>query len=287
MQPGILLGLGSALAFGAGDFSGGLASRRVPALRAAAAANLVGLVLLAIFLLVLQPGAPQPGALGYGALAGIFGGIGLAALYRGLSLGSMGLVTALSGAGSVAIPVLMGAVFLGNPLSAAQWAGAGATVLAAVLASGATLQGVRREAIGLAGLAAVGFGLWFVLLDQGAEAGEAWTLLASRAAATILIGFLALALAWTRRRSATSPDAGSLVSAWPYIGLAGLMDVTGNGAFVLAAVTLPVGVAAALSGLYPLVTMALARIVLRDALPPLGLAAVAVAIAGIVLISMG
>jgi drug/metabolite transporter (DMT)-like permease len=285
MQPGILLGLGAALAFGTGDFAGGFASRRVPAIRVAAAANLVGLLLLLVVLLILQPGAPQLRAIGYGAFSGVFGGIGLVALYRGLSRGSMGLVTALSGAGSVAIPVILGALLLGNPLSPGQWAGAGATVLAAVLASGATLQGVRREAVAMAGLAAVGFGLWFVLLDQGADSGEAWTLVASRAAATLLIGFIAVALALRRRD--TGNEAASLRSVWPYLGLAGAMDVTGNGAFVLAAVTLPVGVAAALSGLYPLMTMTLARIVLRDALPPLGLAAVAVAVCGIVLISVG
>jgi drug/metabolite transporter (DMT)-like permease len=65
------------------------------------------------------------------------------------------------------------------------------------------------------------------------------------------------------------------------------MDVTGNAAFVLARSTLPVGVAAALSGIYPVVTMLLARAVLRESLPQLGVAAVILAVVGIAIISLG
>lgn len=284
MEPGVLLGLGAAAAFGAGDFSGGFASRRARVLLVAAGAQVVGLGLLLVLLVVVRPGSPSPDALGYGALSGIFGGLGLAALYRGLSMGSMGLVTALSGTGSVAIPAALGAVLLSNPLTPGQWLGVAAAAGAAILASGATLQGVRREALGMAAIAAVGFGLWFILLDQGAESGEVWTLVASRSSATLLVGGIALVLTGPRRFRGELRS--RLVAVMPFVVLAGAMDVTGNGAFVLAAVTLPVGVAAALSGLYPLVTMALARVVLRDALPPLGLAAVALAVCGIVLISV-
>jgi len=285
MDPGILLGIGSAAAFGAGDFSGGFASRRAPSILVAAGAQVVGLALLLLLLVLVRPGAPEMRALAFGALSGIFGGLGLVALYRGLSMGSMGLVTALSGAGSVSIPVLVGALLLGNLLTPGQWLGVAAAAAAAALASGATLQGVRREAVAMGALAAVGFGLWFVFLDQGADAGAAWTLVASRASATALVGSLALLLPLGRRRA---PGLRSrLDGALPFIVLAGAMDVTGNGAFVLAAAALPVGVAAALSGLYPLVTMTLARVVLRDALPPLGLAAVALAVTGIVLIAIG
>ena len=285
MEPGILAGIGSAAAFGIGDFSGGYAARRTPPFVVAAGAQVVGLLLLLAALIVLAPGAPNDRALGYGALSGVFGGLGLVALYRGLSQGSMGLVTALSGAGSVAIPVLLGVLLLGNQLTAGQWLGVAAAGLAAVLATGATLQGVRRDAVLMGALAAIGFGLWFVLLDQGAEGGEVWTLVASRTSATLLVGGLVLLVPQTRR----IPAAGraGLARVLPFMALAGAMDVTGNGTFVLAAAALPVGVAAALSGLFPLVTMALARMVLRDGLPPLGVAAVALAVGGIVLISTG
>ena len=280
MESGVLLGLAAAGAFGAGDFAGGFASRGVSPWRVAAAAQVIGLVGLLGVAAVMRPAAPDPSALLLGSLAGAFGGAGLVALYAGLSLGSMGLVAALSAVGSVAIPVLVGALLLAQEISGGQWLGVAAAVGAATLATGATTRGANPRAVRLAVVAAVGFGVWFVLLDQAAEVDALWTLIASRAAAATLVGSSALML---RRSNADR----SPIRAWPAIAAAGVFDVTGNGAFVLATSAIPVGAAAALSGLYPIVTMILAWLLLRDALPPLALAAVGLAVGGVVLISMG
>jgi drug/metabolite transporter (DMT)-like permease len=279
MDLGVVFGLGSAAAFGVGDFSGGLATRRVSGVTVAGLAQAIGLAALLVVLAVLRPAAPSPGSLGIAALAGICGGIGLVTLYAGLSLGSMGIVAGLSGVGSVALPLLLGYLLGLAPVSAAQWLGVVVTMAAVGAASGATRQGVQARAVALGIAAAVGFGLWFLLLDLAArESGsETWTLVAARAAATVLIGGAAL----LRRQSA------GLRAAWPIVALAGTMDVTGNAAFVLARSTLPVGVAAALSGIYPVVTMLLARAVLRESLPQLGVAAVILAVVGIAIISLG
>ncbi len=286
MDLGVLFGLGSAAAFGAGDFSGGLASRRVSGLTVAGLAQAIGLVALLVLLAVLRPAPPSTGALAVAAVAGACGGLGLVALYAGLSLGSMGVVTALSGVGSVALPLLIGYLLGRAPVSPAQWLGVVVTMAAVGAASGATRQGVQPRAVMLGIAAAVFFGLWFLLLDVAAEesGSEAWALVASRGAATVLIGGAAL----MRGRYA------GLRAAWPIVLLAapplpspGTMDVTGNAAFVLARSTLPVGVAAALSGIYPIVTMLLARAVLRESLPRLGIAAVLLAVVGIALISLG
>ncbi|HEX5579013.1 MAG TPA: DMT family transporter [Candidatus Limnocylindria bacterium] len=275
----MLFGLGSAAAFGTGDFSGGLAARRVGGLTVAGLAQAIGLVALIVLLAILRPAPPGVGVLAVAAVAGACGGLGLFALYAGLSLGSMGVVTALSGVGSVALPLLLGYLLDRAPVSPAQWLGVLVTMAAVAAASGATRQGVQAQAVGLGIAAAVFFGLWFFLLDVAAhEAGaEAWALVASRGSATVLIGGAAL----VRGRSA------GLRTTWPIILLAGAMDVTGNTAFVLARSTLPVGVAAALSGIYPIVTMLLARAVLRESLPQLGIAAVILAVVGIAFISLG
>ena len=279
MELGVLFGLGSAAAFGAGDFSGGLASRRVSGLTVAGLAQAIGLVALLILLAILRPAPPSTGAIAIAAVAGACGGMGLVALYAGLSLGSMGVVTALSGVGSVALPLLLGYALGRAPVSPGQWLGVVITMAAVGAASGATRQGVQARAVALGITAAVFFGLWFLLLDVAAEesGSEAWALVASRGAATVLIGGAAL----MRGRYA------GLRAAWPIVLLAGTMDVTGNAAFVLARSTLPVGVAAALSGIYPIVTMLLARAVLRESLPRLGIAAVLLAVVGIAFISLG
>jgi drug/metabolite transporter (DMT)-like permease len=277
MELGVLFGLGSAVAFGSGDFTGGFAARRVSGFTVAGAAQVVGLCFLLILLAVTRPPPPSPGALAIAALAGAFGGVGLVALYRGLSLGSMGVVTAMSGMGSVAIPLLAGYAIGRAPVAPGQWAGGVLAIVAIGAASGATRHGVRPQAVALGAVAAVFFGLWFLLLDLAADEGQVWALVASRAAAAVLIGGVALG----RRQYA------GLRQIWPIVVLTGVLDVAGNTAFVLARGTLPVGVAAALAGLYPIVTMLLARAVVRESLPRLGSAAVILAVLGVVLISLG
>lgn len=249
----------------------------------AAGAQVVGLVLLLVAVAVVRPAAPDVNALAIGAAAGLFGGLGLAALYAGLSLGSMGLVAALSGVGSVAIPAVLGALLLAEHLTTGQWLGVAAAAGAGLLASGTTTRGVNARAIQLAAAAAVGFGTWFLLLDLAAEQHELWALVASRAAASVLVGSLAFLLA----RGGSGDRGARLRAALPLITLAGALDIIGNAAFVLATTSVAVGIAAALSGLYPVITMLLSWVILRDRLPPLAVAAVALAVGGTVLISIG
>ena len=277
MALGALMGLLSALAFGGGDFAGGFASRRAPSLAVAAAAQTVGLVVLLVPLAIVRPELPPLDVLAVASLAGAFGGLGLLALYRGLALGSMGLVAALSGVGSVLIPLFVSGLLRGASIAPLQWVGIATAMLATAAASGATLSGVSRAALGMAALAAVGFGLWFTLLDLAAPDAELWTLVASRSAAAVLVGALAL------RAGAI----GGLRRLVPLLLLAGTLDVTGNAAFVLARGEIPVGVAAALSGIYPIVTMLLARATLAERPPRLGMLAVLLAVVGVALISLG
>jgi drug/metabolite transporter (DMT)-like permease len=179
--------------------------------------------------------------------------------------------------GSVSVPLLIGSVIGRAPVAPGQWIGVLVAMAAIGAASGATRRGVNPQAVVLGAVAALFFGLWFLLLDLAADEGQIWSLVSSRAGATVLIGGAALA----RHRF------GGLRTAWPIVGVAGTMDVAGNAAFVVARGTLPVGVAAALAGMYPIVTMLLARVVLREALPRVGVAAVLLAVLGIVLISLG
>ncbi|HET7520287.1 MAG TPA: DMT family transporter [Candidatus Limnocylindria bacterium] len=277
MEPGVLFGLAAAASFGSGDFTGGFASRRVAGLTVVAVAQGVGLLLLLGIVAVARPPMPEPGSLMLAGLAGAFGGIGLLALYRGLAMGSMGIVTGLSGVGSVALPLLVGWAIGRSAVGPLQWIGVLVAMAAIGAASGATRMGIRPQAV-LHGLAAaLFFGLWFVLLDLAAGEERTWILVASRGSATVLMGALALG----RHQYA------GVGAAWPLMLLAGSLDVAGNAAFVESRATIPVGVAAALSGLYPVVTMLLARSVLREALPPLGVVAVLLAVAGVVLISLG
>lgn len=272
---GIAAGVFSALSFGAGDFAGAFASRRAGALIVVAGAHFVGLLALLVGVLVLRPPIPDLGPALIGVAAGVAGAIGLAALYRGMSLGSMGVVTSLSGAGSLAIPLLAGAV-LGTSVTPVQLAGVGCAAVAAAAASGASRDEMGRQALLLAGGAAIGFGTWYVLLDLAARGGDPlWALTFSRATSATLAGAFAIGR-FDRGR-------------FPVLMVvaAGLFDVGGTALYVVAREVIPLGLAAALTGLYPIVTMILARFVLGERLPRLGQLGVGFALLGIVLISTG
>jgi len=272
-----VFGLGSAVAWGSGDFAGGMAARRVGGMAVAGGAQVAGLLLLVCALVILRPEAPSGSTLLLGALGGVAGGIGLAALYRGLALGAMGLVSAVSGVGGVLVPLAVSVVLWRALLDPLQLAGIGCALAAVAAASGATAQGVNRQAIVLALAASLGFGLWFVFLNRAAEHDQLWALVASRGSASLLVGGIAL------RRI----DRSGLRAAAPLIATAGALDIGANALVVLSFASIPVGISAALSCTYPLVTMLLARALLREALPRLGLAAVVLAVTGVVLISLG
>ena len=271
----IAAGVLSALSFGAGDFAGAVAARRAGALVVVAGAHTVGLLALLIGVLIVQPPLPGGTAMLLGVGAGIAGVVGLAALYRGMSLGSMALVTSLSGAGSLAIPLVVGAL-LGATITPLGLLGVACAAGAAAATSGASADDLGRRALSLAALAALAFGSWYVLIDVAAREGDPlWALVFSRATSAAL----ATAVAFSRMERSRFPL--RIVIA------AGLLDVGGNGLYVVARDLIPIALAAALSGLYPVVTMILARVVLHERLPRLGQLGVALALLGIVLISAG
>jgi len=272
---GIPAGVFSALSFGAGDFAGAVAARRAGALAVVAGAHAIGLVALLLAVLLLQPPPPSlEGAL-TGLVAGIAGAVGLAALYRGMSVGAMGLVTALSGAGSLAIPLVVGAL-LGARIGPVQLVGVGCAAAAAVAASGASRTELGRRALLLAGLAALGFGAWYVLIDIAARSGDPlWALVFSRLASASAAALVSVGR-FDRKRFPLR-----------LVALAGLFDVGGNALYVVARESLPIGLAASLTGMYPIVTMILARVVLGERLPRLGQVGVGLALLGVVLISVG
>jgi drug/metabolite transporter (DMT)-like permease len=273
---GIVAGLLGALSFGGGDFAGASAARRAGALLAVAGAHGIGLVALLVALAVIRPPAPGADAVAFGTVAGIAGVVGLAALYRGMSVGSMGLVTALAGAGSLLLPLAVGAL-RGDPVAPLQLVGVGCAAGAAAAASGASRGELGRRALALAGLAAVGFGAWYVLIDLAAAADDwLWALVFSRAASAAIATAVVAVRGFDR---ASVP--------WAILVVAGLLDVGGNVLFVLARDAIPIGLAAALVGLYPIVTMLLARFVIGERLPALGLVGVVLAVLGILLISAG
>lgn len=278
MNPGVLWGLATAAAWGTADFTGGLASRRVAPLAVTGGSQLMGLIALVVGVVILAPPVPAPDTLLLGAVAGLAGGLGLAFLYEGLARGSMGIVSALSGAGAAVIPLLTTLV-LGTEIAPLALVGVALVVAAGLAAADISRDAASRTALLLSLGAAVGFSAWYLIIDRAADAGGIWTLVASRTASVLLMVVLVAA---TSARSSVP----ALRSVLPLVVIAGVLDVAANVFFVVARGEISVALAATLSGLYPLVTMILARLVLAERLPRLGLVSVVLAVTGTILISV-
>ena len=130
---GPFLALAASLSWGVGDFLAGLSSRKLQLLTVLVISQAAGLTSLAVLVAVRGSGPPEARYLLYAALAGIAGAIGLAALYRGLAVGSMSVVAPISATAAV-IPVVAGLI-TGERPSGAQGAGIALALAGVVLAS--------------------------------------------------------------------------------------------------------------------------------------------------------
>jgi drug/metabolite transporter (DMT)-like permease len=274
-----LAALAGALLWGVGDFLGGIASRRVAVLAVLAISQAIGLS--GVLLWVLLAGDPFPGAaeLVPAVAAGAAGLVGLGALYRGFAVGAMGIVAPISAAGPV-VPLAVD-VAQGEVPSPLQWVGvvlvlAGIVTLSREPAAG----GGRRvaEGAGLALLAAVGFGAFFVGIDAGADESVPWAVGAARSA-SVLLALVAVAATRTSLR-APAP-------LWPTLVAVGAFDTGANVSVAFGTTEGAAGIVAVLSALYPVVTVVLARLLLREELSAARRVGGVVALAGATLVAAG
>jgi len=280
----VVLALVSSLLWGTADFVGGRLARRLDPLRVVLRSQAVALLALLPLALGLRPEV-EARALLTGVAAGAIGPLALAAFYRALGIGTMGVVAPIAGLG-VVVPVAAGIVSGERP-TAAQVAGIAVAVVGVVLASGPELRGEGRggtRALLLAAGAAAGFGLVFVLLAEGSEGGGAAevlvVLLVMRA--TSVLGLGAALVARGGQGAVHVPRSGL-----PTLAVVGAFDVGANGAFALASQSDLVSVTAVLASLYPAVTAVLAWRIEDERLQRVQLAGVVLALAGVVLLSAG
>ncbi|MFN2615663.1 MAG: EamA family transporter [Thermoleophilaceae bacterium] len=277
----IALGLTASLSWGCADFLSGLKSRTLPLLTVMLLSQLTGLILIAVIVAARGRGAPGGDFAVWAALSAVAGLAGLAAFYRGLSVGAMAVVAPVSGL-AAGVPVVFGLV-TGERPGVAQGAGIALALAGVALAArerAADEDGAPRVAsgVGLALIAALGFGTFFVLMDQAGDPDPLWAILANRVAGVTL---LVAGVAAARPQLATSAADGRQLVA------AGLLDMAANTLYVLATREGLVSIVAVLASLYPVVVIALAHMVLGERLRASQAAGVALALGGVVLISAG
>lgn len=280
MSPGVLFGLGAAFAWGTGDFLGGWNSRRLPSTTVAFWAQSSSLVILLALVLAVRPGWDNA-AFGWGLAAGLFTGFGGAILYRGLATGNAAVVAPLSALGAV-VPVVASVLQCDAP-GALAWSGIvlalAGIVIVSIPGEGASFRSNHHLGPVVMGLAAaLGFGLFFVLVNEGTGEGrpELIVLLGARLGAAMLVGSTAVA-GGIRHPGRLLPNLAAL----------GVIELSANGAFTLASTRGNLAVISVLASLYPVVTVVLARLFTNERLTMTRAAGAALALGGAALVSAG
>jgi drug/metabolite transporter (DMT)-like permease len=250
----VLLALGASLAWGVADFVGPLKARTLGTLRVLLWAQIGGLTSIALAVAVIWS-PPEDRAVLLAVPAAFSGILGLYAFYRGMAIGMMSVVAPIAGASAV-VPVVFG-IATGDRPSTFQLAGIACAIVGVVLASQERRAGQRRLAAGvwLAVLAAIGFGFYFPPMHAAGEADPWWASLIFRATATVLVVAAVLIARPTVRLGGT---------ALAIVLAVGFGDTLGNLLFAASAGYGLVSVTSVLASLYPLVTIALAGIVLHE-----------------------
>jgi len=270
------LALAAAASWGVGDFFGGLKSRTLNPVAVLIVAQPIGLTLLAVWVAVRGQGPPGSAVL-WACLAAVLGTTGLIAFYRGMAAGALSIVAPIAGAGA-AIPVIWG-LARGDHPSGYQELGFAAALIGVVLASFERKPEAARLAagVGWAAIAMLAFGAYYIPMHAASHGDFLWAAFVFRLTSTTII-----AAAWLALR-----PPGAKRTDLPVLASIGVLDTGGNVFFAAASAKGIVSVVSILASLYPVVTVLLARAVLHERVHRSQELGIALALAGIVLISAG
>lgn len=275
---GAALALAASLSWGIGDYLGGLKSRILPAIVVIAVSQPFGLAALAIAVAVRDQ--PFPGAAVLWACpAALLGTVGVTAFYRGLAEGAMAVTAPIAGAGAI-VPVAFG-LATGDQPGALRELGFALAIGGVVLTSLEPAAGRTKLAAGAAwGLTALlCFGGFYVPMRAASHGDFVWASLVFRITSVSLVWTALLAL-----RRLPIPDVRQQLAG---LALIGLLDTGGNVFFAAASTRGLISAVSVLASLYPVVTVLLARALLKERTAPSQQLGVVLTVAGVVLISAG
>lgn len=209
--------------------------------------------------------------------AGVAGGVGITALYGGLAAGRMGVVAPVTGVIAAAIPVLVGAAVEGLPPPLVTL-GIGLALVAVVLVGRAHDPEDGPSGLPYGLLAGVAIGAFNVCVAQFGEGRLFGPFAIVRLAEVVLIGGVVLLgrQAWRLEGRLLGP-----------VALVGVLDMAGNVFYIAATQAGRLDVAAILSSLYPVTTVVLAVVFVRERLTPSHAVGIGLAAAAVVLIAGG
>jgi drug/metabolite transporter (DMT)-like permease len=274
----VFFGLISALGWGAADFTGGLASRKSSPYQVLLLSEVAGIFPLLLAALGVREQVPVLSDWLWAAVASALGTFGLLLLYRALASGIMTIAAPVSALLAAVVPVLVGALTQGFP---GVWTMFGFVLAFSsiwIISQNGDGRDVRLnlQALKLPFLSGLFFGVYFVLIHQATRQALFWPLVGARLAGTMIMGVYALLL-----RGPLLP----VPAIRPLVILGGILDVSGNLFYVLAAQTGRLDVAAVLGSLYPASTVLLAALVLKEKISRLQFGGIILAFTAITLLA--
>jgi drug/metabolite transporter (DMT)-like permease len=274
-MPVVLLGLLASIGWGIADFGAGLSSRRAPVLGVLLWSQVASLAIgLPIALTQSEP-VMQPLDLAICIAGGALGSSGLALLYRGLSVGRMGVVAPVAAVLTAVIPVSFGFLTQGIP-SLFAIGGIGCAIVSVILVSRAPAADGRPSGLWYGIGAGMIFGLFTVAVSLLGDGLILSPIIVIRIASCTAIAswILARRQPWRVERRL-----------WPALVVVGVLDMAATVAYLSAIGIGPLAIAAILASLYPVVTALLAAVVLRERVSPIHAVGIAAAGAAVILIA--
>ena len=271
------LGLISAATWGGSDFVGGVGARRAPAMLVVVAGHAFSFLVLLAICLGMRVALPAPQFLFFAVVGGFEGSVALAAFYRALAMGAMGLTAALTGLLTALVPVVF-ALFhegLPTPLTALGLATGCVAIWLITRSPAMKGAGTPPTALLLGMLSGLGFGTQLILFKMASGGGILWVMTSARAAGVVAL-FLVLAV---------KPPKAPWKGFWLTGFLAGSLDTVGNLFYLKATQVGRLDVAAVVCSLYPGGTILLAALVLREWPTRRQMAGMALALAAVALLS--
>lgn len=283
---GVLLALLAALGYGVSDFVGGVAARRVSALRVV----IVSYPLSVVILLIVAPmvgGHVDAASLVWGAASGVASGLAVWWFYAALAAGPMAVVSPLTAVLVAGVPVLVG-LATGERSSPPAYIGIVCALVAVVLVSKESPDAVTEEITGgrelrfdrRVALLTVGSGLafacTFVALHKTAAADGLWPLVLSRVAATAVVWVAAVVTGHFRAPRGEPLRLACYVS---------LLDVIANVSMLYAFHGSLLSLISVIGSLYPAATVLLAMLLLGERVGPLQKIGMAMALGSVALIA--
>ena len=276
----IALGALVALAYGSGDFLGGISTKRLPTVTVLLVSQSFGLAAAVVLVVALRDAPPPAHIFVLSAASGVVLVIALGLLFRGLALGRMSIVAPLSAIGGGVLPVVWG-LLRGERPSGLALAGVGvALVAAAIVGRGAEHDPAvtisPRLELALGAGAGMGFGVVFILFAESSSGSGMWPVFIARCASVPVLAVAAVVLGHSPRmaRADIAPVAG-----------AGLCDVGANALVVLAVRRGLLSLVAPVASLYPATTVVLARFVLHERIGRQRAGGLALGLVGLALIA--